>query len=129
MRAADYGTRAVAYILDELISWAWTMLLAAVVVMAVLTATKLFTVIPALAVLALWLGLLLFGFIGGPTFYIGILVDLLCPLWDRNKQTLHDKVVGDTRRPGAEARASVCGSCRPAPCEPGVNRAATAFVV
>ena len=94
VRTTDYGTRAVAYILDELISWAWTMLLAAVVVMAVLTVTKSFTVIPALAVLALWLGLLLFGFIGGATLYIGILVDLLCPLWDRNKQTLHDKVVG-----------------------------------
>ena len=37
---------------------------------------------------------LLFGFIGAATLYIGILVDLLCPLWDRNKQTLHDKVVG-----------------------------------
>ena len=36
---------------------------------------------------------LLFGFIGAATFYIGILVDLLCPLWDRNKQTLHEKVV------------------------------------
>ena len=37
---------------------------------------------------------LLFGLIGGTTFYIGVLVDLLWPLWDRNKQTLHDRSQG-----------------------------------
>jgi uncharacterized RDD family membrane protein YckC len=37
---------------------------------------------------------LLFGLIGAVTFYIAILVDLLWPLWDPNKQTLHDKIIG-----------------------------------
>ena len=27
------------------------------------------------------------------TFYVGWLLDLLWALWDRNRQTLHDKVV------------------------------------
>ena len=37
---------------------------------------------------------LLFGILGGVTLYIAILLDLLWPLWDRNKQTLHDKIIG-----------------------------------
>ena len=37
---------------------------------------------------------LMFGLIGAVTFYITILVDLLWPLWDPNKQTLHDKIIG-----------------------------------
>ena len=169
VRAADYGTRAVAYILDTLISWAWVMLLVAVATMSVLAATRSFSAIPALAILVLWLGLLvwwvlllrrsqtpgklimklwvacdsaqpagwglmvvrevlvkslLFGLVGGATFDIGILVDLLWPLWDRNKQTLHDKIAGtDVMRRPRQGRESA------APCKPRVNIAATAFVV
>ena len=37
---------------------------------------------------------LIFAILGGVTFYIAILLDLLWPLWDRNKQTLHDKIIG-----------------------------------
>ena len=50
---------------------------------------------------------LLFGILGGVTLYIAILADLLWPLWDRNKQTLHDKIIGTHVVQGPTARASV----------------------
>lgn len=36
---------------------------------------------------------LLFGFVGGMTFYVLNVVDSLFPLWDDRQQTLHDKLV------------------------------------
>ena len=137
VKSADYGTRAVAYILDSIIPfglaivsivlavaigvtsgefWMFFIPLALIwlgyIVWWVLLLRKSQT--PGKLIMKLWVtrdsgqpagwGLmlvrellvkgLLFGFLGGVTFYIAMLVDLLWPLWDRNKQTLHDKIVG-----------------------------------
>ena len=37
---------------------------------------------------------LLYGFLGAITLYIAWILNLLWPFWDRDRQALHDKIVG-----------------------------------
>ena len=137
VKSADYGTRAVAYIIDYAIIWGLSIVVIGLGIVFALSFNNFwFSIIPFIVfwiayivwfvmllrrsqtpgklIMKLWVvrdsaqpagwGLmlvrellvkgLLFGIIGAVTFYIGILLDLLWPLWDRNKQTLHDKIIG-----------------------------------
>ena len=132
VKSADYGTRAVAYIIDYAITFGLSIVVIVLGIVFALSFNNFWmAIIPLIAIwlaylvwwvmllrksqtpgkliMKLWVvrdsaqpagwGLmlvkgLLFGIIGAVTIYIGILLDLLWPLWDRNKQTLHDKIIG-----------------------------------
>ena len=154
VKSADYGTRAVAYIIDWLIVWGlaivavflfvgagstsdgfwvWLFLIPLALIWMVYLVWWVLLLrrgqTPGKLIMKLWVvrdggqpagwGLmfvreffvkyLLFFFFGGFLILIATLLDLLWPIWDRNNQALHDKLVGTHVVQGARQEQTTLG--------------------
>ncbi len=138
VKSADYGTRAVAYIIDTAVIWGLSIAMVVVAVLVAQVSDNVWVFLiplvliwagylvwwvmllrrsqtPGKMIMKIWVirdggmragwglmlvrellvkGLVFVLILGPPTFYVVTLVDLLWPIWDRNNQTLHDKIMG-----------------------------------